>query len=386
MKTSICAIGALLLTTAPVFAGGIARSDQSVGILFEEGKNYVELSYGRVRPEVSGSFVGRNPLTGAPVRVNISDVAGNHYLPGIRYKTEINDKVSVAFIYDHFYGADIAYEGDPARTVLGGTRAKVNSQGFTFLARYKFDDNWSVHGGIRASKADASVTLSGLGYGPVFNGTNRTLNGYSANLESDWGVGYAIGAAYERPEIAMRVALTYQSKITHNFPTTERLGAFAVSTGTETEVVTPESVTLDFQSGVAPDTLVFGSVRWEHWTQMVTKPVFFDRATGGENLTDLSNSTTYTLGVGRKFNENWSGSVFANYEKVGGGDEVSPLAPTNGYKGIGLAAVYSKDNMKITTAVRYLKLGDAKPTTSQPVAQMDDNYVVAAGIKVGFSF
>lgn len=376
MTKSICAIGALLLTTAPAFAGGIARSDQSVGILFEEGKNYVELSYGRVRPEVTGSFAGRNPMTGAPVKVNISDVAGNHYLPGIRFKTEINDKVSVAFIYDQFYGADIFYEGDPTRTVLGGTKAKVNSQGYTFLARYKFDDNWSVYGGLRASKADASVTLSGLGYGP--------LNGYSAKMSSDWGVGYALGAAYERPEIAMRVALTYQSKITHKFPTTERMGPMVVSTGSETEVDTPESVTLDFQTGVAPDTLVYGSIRWEHWTQMVTKPAFFGPR--GGNLTDLSNSTTYTLGVGRKFNENWSGSLFVNYEKSGGGDQVSPLAPTNGYKGIGVAAVYTKDNMKITTGLRYLKLGDAKPTTAVPVAQMDGNYAVAAGIKVGFSF
>lgn len=369
MKRILLGATALTLSAMPAISGGIERSDQSVGILFEDAKNYVELSYGRVRPSVTGTDL----LSQQP----IGNIADRHYLPGIAYKTDINDKVTLAFIYNQFYGADIDYPVSPTTPALAGTAAKVNSEGYTFLARYKFDENWSVHGGIRASKADASVTLSGLGYGG--------LSGYSAKLDSDWALGYSLGAAYERPDIALRVALTYQSKVTHHFPTTEYMGGNVVGTGTETKVTTPEAVTLDFQSGVAANTLVFGSIRWVHWSQFVTTPAFFGAQTRGSNLTNLDNSTSFTLGVGRKFNENWSGSVFVNYEK-GGSDESSPLAPTSGYKGIGIAAVYTRDNMKITGGIRYLKLGDSYATTARNVSQFKDNYAVAAGVKVGFSF
>ena len=90
--------------------------------------------------------------------------------------------------------------------------------------------------------------------------------------------------------------------------------------------------------------------------------------------------------MGRKFNDNWSGSVFVTYEPKGD-PNVSPLAPTNGYKGIGLAAVYTRDNMKVTMGARYLDLGDANASPGGvPLAAMTDNHAVAVGVKVGFTF
>ena len=68
---------------------------------------------------------------------------------------------------------------------------------------------------------------------------------------------------------------------------------------------------------------------------------------------------------------------------------MSPLAPTNGYKGIGVAAVYTRDNMKVTMGARYLRLGDADPETGTPDvarANMRDNTAIAVGVKVGFTF
>ena len=66
---------------------------------------------------------------------------------------------------------------------------------------------------------------------------------------------------------------------------------------------------------------------------------------------------------------------------------VSPLAPTNGYTGIGVAGVYTKDNMKITLGARYLKVGDADAETRDVArANMTKNDAVAVGMKVGWSF
>ncbi|MGL4310620.1 MAG: OmpP1/FadL family transporter [Paracoccaceae bacterium] len=370
--TAIC--GVLFVMAGSAYAGGIDRSGQPINIIYEKG-NYAELSYGWINPSVSGNddamFGGRG--TGS--------VAGDHNLPGIALKYDFNDQFSGAIIYDQAYGADILYPIGES-VALGGTSAKMDSEGVTALLRYKFNDNISVHGGIRASKASGEVRLSGLAYGP--------LNGYNVAFDDAWGTGYVAGVAYEKPEIALRVALTYFSKVAHDLDTTETLpaGLGGLSIASVTTVDTPQAVHLDVQSGIAEDTLLFGNIRWVDWSEFLIDPQTLVAATG-QGLVKLDDTTTYTLGVGRKFNDTWSGSVFVTYEPSTGDDLVSPLAPTNGYKGIGMAAVYTRDNMRITMGARYLDLGDAKPETGTPDtarASMENNDAVALGIKVGFSF
>ncbi|MEH7826949.1 outer membrane protein transport protein [Gemmobacter denitrificans] len=376
--TALCGILAGLAGAA--HAGGVDRSGQPIGIIFEKG-NYAELSYGQINPSVSGNDVAA--FGGRPS----GQVADSHSLPGIALKYDFNESLSGAIIYDNAYGADIAYPTALAggSVALGGTSAKLDSEGVTAILRYKFSESFSAHAGIRASKASGEVTLSGLAYGPV--------NGYNVSFDEDWGTGYLVGVAYEKPEIALRVALTYFSKVKHELDTTE---TFATAVGpipggvplaSVTNVNTPQAVNLDVQSGVAKDTLVFGSIRWVDWSSFLIDPARFTAVTGG-GLVSLEDSVTYTLGVGRKFNDNWSGSVFATYEPSGD-PLVSPLAPTNGYRGIGIAAVYTRDNMKITMGARYLDLGNAQPETGTPdTARADfrDNHATAVGIKVGFTF
>lgn len=389
--TAFCGVLAATtgLTGTMALAGGIDRSGQPVGVLFEKG-NYVELSFGQITPSVSGHDLAG--FGGAAT----GGVAGKHNLPGLAIKYDFSDKLSGALIYDNAYGADIAYPAGSS-FMLGGTSATVDSEGLTALLRYKFTEQFSVHGGLRASKASGHVALRGRAYGPAFDpadpATYQSVNGYEADLAPDWGTGYVIGAAFEKPEIALRVALTYFSKVSHKFDTVETLpggaaavlGAATVNAITETD--TPQAVNLDFQTGIAKDTLVFGSIRWVDWSNFEVAPgTFFGPRLG--SLTELEDTTTYTLGLGRKFNDNWSGSVFVTYEP--GGDRlVSPLAPTNGYRGLGVAAVYTQDNMKVTFGARYLDLGNASPETGTPdnaVAEMRDNHAVAVGVKVGFTF
>ncbi len=77
-----------------------------------------------------------------------------------------------------------------------------------------------------------------------------------------------------------------------------------------------------------------------------------------------------------------------SFEKAGD-DEVSPLSPTNGSKSVTLAAIYTQDRMKVTTAVTYAALGDAKPSLGTPataVADMEGSYAWGVGLKVGYSF
>lgn len=375
MNRTFTGAAALMLTAAPVLAGGIERAPQSLSVLFEQG-NHVELSFGGVNPTVRGRDVAG---------FSTDDIAQGYGFFGLGYKHQFNDNLSAAIIVEQPFGADLRYPlatagGSP---VLGGTRVEVNSTTYTALLRYKFENNFSVHGGIRASQADGGVMLDGLGY--------AATAGYDLEIDREWGVGYVVGAAYEVPEIAARVSLTYNSPIEHDFQMTESGGPLPATFVDDYTVKTPRSWTLEGQTGVAADTLLFGSVRWVKWSEFEVDNFLFPIPVGaGIPLVEVEDTTTYTIGVGRKFTENWSGSVSFLYEPEEDG-MVSPLAPTNGRKAITLAAVYTMDKLKVTTGINYTKLGDGdlgvgESGNKRYVATTDDNDAVGVGIKVGYSF
>ncbi len=383
MKRTVTAFGMLMLGTSATLAGGIERAPQSLAVLFEKG-NYAELSFGGASPKVQGKDAAG---------FSTGDVAQGYGFFGLAYKHQFNDNLSAAIIVEQPFGADIRYPmlADPV-DVLDGTRVEVNSTTYTGLLRYKFENNFSVHGGIRASRADGHVTLQGAGY--------AAIGGYyDLDIDGAWGVGWVAGAAYEIPDLAARISLTYNSPISHDFDMTENGPGILMGTQGATDTVsgkhkvkTPRSWTLEGQTGVAKDTLVFGSIRWVKWSEFKVDNALFPIPTqiGPVELVSLDDTTTYTIGVGRKFNDNWSGSASFIYEPSKG-ENVSPLAPYNGRKGITLAAIYTQDNMKITTGINYSKLGgttigvgpDASRTT---VAKMDDGEVWGIGVRVGYSF
>jgi long-chain fatty acid transport protein len=375
IKGLLGATTALTLGTMAAQAGGIDRSGQPISALFEGG-SYFELSFGSISPSISGNDVALQPT---------GDVAGDYSQFGFAYKRDINDKLSYAIIVDQPFGADVLYGA--TSPVLGGTKAVAEATAATVLLRYKVSDSFSVHGGLRAQQSSASIDLRGLAYGP--------LGAYSVQLSDDLGLGYVVGAAYEMPDIALRVAVTYNSAIEHDFSTVETglppLNGADVFNGvtTTTNVETPQSVNIDFQSGVAENTLVFGQIRWADWSSFKLRPTGFILVPGqSDGLISLEDTITYTLGVGRRFSDQWSGAFSLSYE-----DEanplVSPLAPSNGRFGASLAAVYTMDNMKITSGINYTVLGDANPETGTPDtarASMTGSDAIAFGIKVGYSF
>ncbi len=362
MKRILMSTAAMVAVAGAAQAGGIDRSGQGLGPLWETGR-YAELSFGHVSPSVDGRDVAGQP-TGSVVQ--------NYTQWSLGYKYDINDKLSFALIVDKPFGADVSYAA--TSPVLGNTFARADATAVTGVLRYKFDGGFSVHGGVRGERASGEIGLSGLAYGP--------LNGYRVQLDSDIAPGYLVGVAFEKPEIALRVALTYNSAITHKFDTTQTV---PFPSGTVTEVEIPQSVNLDFQTGVAKDTLVFGQIRWVDWSSFLIDPVGFP----GNGLVELEDTTTYTLGIGRRFNEKWSGSLSFSYEGGGTDDLVSPLAPTNGRRGVTLGVAYTQDKMKISVGINYTKVGDARPETDTPDtarATMTDNDLIGVGVKVGWSF
>jgi long-chain fatty acid transport protein len=349
MKKITTAGAILLMTTSIATAGGIDRSGQSVAALFEDG-NYAELSFGLVMPDVSGTLGGANS----------GNMTETYSQLGMAYKTQVNEQVSLALIFDNPFGADVDYEVGTGYA-LQGANAEVLTQGVTALGRYEITPSFSVHGGVRYIQANGVYDVPAAGY------TDAVYN-------KDGGVGYVLGGAYERDDIALRVALTYSSEIELELDGT----AFAGGIPATLTTTLPESVNLEFQTGIAADTLLFGSVRYVAWDGFS-----LDDSNAGSILSYDDDVYTYNIGVGRRFSDAFAGSVSIGYEAATG-ELTGELGPTDGYISLQVGGAYTMDNgVEVSGGVHYVQPGDAMTGFGGDFA---DNSAVAIGLKVGYGF
>lgn len=375
MKRSLFTMAFVIAMTSGMgHAGNLDLNQTPIDIIFEQG-NYAELSFGYVNPTVSG----RDNLGNA-----ISNVANSFTVLGSGIRFQLTDRFSFALAHDQPYGVDVLYGGNPATTLLGGTSADADTNALTMLLRYDVADGVALYGGPRIVRAEGEVTLSGLAYG--------ALNGYNVKFRSDQAVGYVLGAAYEIPEIAFRAAVTYHSEVDLEMPSDETFPAgipgvpagVALFGGT-TNSTLPQSVKLQVQSGIAEDTLVFGSIRWsEHSVFTLIPPI------ASRNLTELDDAWTYEIGVGRRFTDRISARLTYVYEDEMRNDLVSPLAPVKGRQSLALGGEYQlTDNVTLSGGIRYIWIGDARPETGTPDvarASFTGNDAVAVGMKIGVTF
>lgn len=426
MKIFAGAAALLATTTAMTHAGGLDRSGQSVLAIFNDPGTY-SFSLGHVSPSVTGTDLGGG---------------GGDYDAGQAYTQlsfglthEVNDRFSYTLIYDQPFGADLLYNGVPGLTNLAGTRADLSSDAISLLGKFQVNERVSVFGGIRLQQAGGRVSLNGLAYGQALavsgaaaaipgidsatlgaalaglpsavtaveavtgagslptigagvaanTGAFVTGGGYDVTLSKEFGVGLTAGVAYEIPEIALRAVLTYHSEITHDADSVETIAIGPVAgvpiSGTTT-FASPQSVNLEFQTGIAQDTLAFASLRWTDWDDFdVIPPVL------NSDLANIDDSYRWTIGVGRRFSEKFAGSVSITYEKDNGSATVSPLGPNDGQLGITIGGRYTDGNLDISGGINYTKLGDAfAGVADQPVALFEGSSALGVGLRVNYKF
>ena len=367
-----------LIPTTSVFAAGLDRSGQSI-LPFLQSGNYVEASISVLDPSVSGK--SNNGAT-------VTDMADDYYFPSAALKVQATDHFSFGLLYDQPYGADSQYSSDLGAFGDGteGTSVKVRTNNLSLIVGYQPTKNWNIYAGPVYQTVKGNVSLRGTAY--------SSLSGYNINLKENDAFGWLAGAAYQIPEIALKAAITYRSEIKHELDTSETfaLGA-VVRPNSNTEVVTPQSVNIDLQSGVAKDTLAFANIRWVHWDQFAVKPTYLAAATQvargkAQNLIDYSDDQwSITTGISHKFNDKWAGSASVGWDS-GAGNPVTTLGPVEGFWSVGLGGQYSPaENYFLQAGVKYFWLGDAKAQTGGTVAgDFSDNDAIAYGLKFGYKF
>lgn len=353
-----------------VYAGGMEVSRLPTDMMFENG-NYASISFGRFSPNVTD---------------NVYATSGSMYKDRsaitMTFSTQLNDKVTLGFA--NYKSAEISLDyANSAVAAVKPLNVDLNVKTMALLGRYEVAENVSVIGGLKYS--------TGSGGGNILVSPAGII---TANKDS--AVGAIIGASYENPEIALRISGFYQAKQDMKHVTTTTIDP--TQTMQPTKSALPASYTLNFQSGIAPNTLLFGSIHRALWgdahisfwsnagTQGGTNGA--GAGTGYVQKSTWTDSTSLSLGIGRKLSDEWAISSSLNYEGASEASGTSLLSTTDGVTGITLGGKYTQEGMTISGGINYSKLGDKKvdPAGALPEGTFSGNSVSTVGIKFGFNF
>lgn len=378
MKLSAIATSLFLLSVpcSTLFAAGLDRSGQSISAFLQPG-NYAEAGISVLDPTVKGKDVLGN---------KVGDMADDYYFPSAAAKVQATEQISLGLLYDQPYGADAYYPMNgsnfASNSLNEGTEVKVRTNNLTALIGYQPNEHLNFYAGPVWQTVEADISLRGLSY--------QSLSGYNIKVDPEEAYGWIAGAAYQIPEIALKAAVTYRSEIKHKAEAEESITVAPtiemplVTTGVN--AITPQSVNIDLQSGIAQNTLAFANLRWVHWDQFVVSPAFLK----SKNLDLISYSDdqySATVGIAHKLNSKWSGTTTVGYDS-GAGNPVTTLGPTEGYWSVGLGGQYSPtESSFIQVGAKYFWLGDATAQTGGfNVGEFEDNYALGYGLKLGYRF
>jgi long-subunit fatty acid transport protein len=363
-----------LLTTTPFFvnAEGLERINIDPSFMFTEGSN-AEIGFASVSPSlpaVKGTGSAFTFASGLDVAPSFSAVTGS-------VKTEMGDSFDLGLFYTS-QGNGVGIDYGTITGLEGNITIKADLEIPTLAAigRYKINDAMSVFIGAKQTTVKAGATLK-LGMD-----SNSNLN---PDVTSHWelakksGIGAIYGAAYEMPEIALRVVLTIEDDIDLKIPATAKGGL--ADTGTATASI-GDAMSLNFQTGIAEDTLLFGNIRRSNWKDNQVKvPVL---VAGLTQVSSFSDGDSYSLGIGRKINDDLSVSISGFYDGSSGG-AISELAPTGSTKTLSVGGKYAiADNADLSIGGSYSQRGDA--LTGSYKASLTDSEVISLGAKIAFSF
>lgn len=353
--------------SSPVFSqGAFERSTPETRVLFEQG-NYFEIDWLAISPDLNGSGGLFDPLG-----LGTGDVLDSFDQWAFSLKTDLNDRTSLALILDQPWGVDVNYPIIPT-SGYSGTFARIRSNELSGIIKRKVGERGSVYSGLRLQSLEASTAFP-------FGGAIGLGGPYAASFDRDEGVGFMAGAAYEIPDIAFRFAATYYSEIDTTHDSFEIAGTALANT--QTDITTPQAINLEFQSGVAENTLIFGSVRWVDWSKFGISPPLFTGTIGVPAVQYTEDFFTYTAGVGRKITDRFDFAFAVHYTPMT--NQIVPTAgPVDGNISYFFAPSFQLPRVKITTIIGYSDLHASRDFAG---ARFDDGDVFTVGLRLGFNF
>lgn len=412
MKSKYILLGSLsLLPIAESHAAAMDQSGQSI-LSFLENGNYAEASYAVGDPKVSGQIKNRPELVNDPNNLDTGDMTSSFDFYSFALKFQLTDDLSFGVLYDQPFGAKIEYPQQSNNSYFDdfsheGTHVDVKTQNLSILLGYSPFSNFQIYGGPVYQEVKGTVSLRGKAYTEAFNG-------YNANFKREGELGWLAGISYQIPEIALKAAVTYRSKIKYKMDVEEDIFGEPLHLVAEakTKLDTPQSINIDFQTGIAQKTLMYANLRWVNWKKFESRPVQFGAIS--EILMTEATSGMYTqgfnldgyhkdqysalIGLGHQFTDKWSVATDVGWDS-GTGNPASTLGPMKGSWSVGMGAQFNpRPEYFIAASVKYFWLGNVtsedgtyylpidgiKPIAEQ--AEFKNNHAIGYGLKIGYRF
>lgn len=319
LSAAMLAVIAAGLGQTAAFAGGLERGGYNIDLLFDPSTVTAEGNTVYVMPNRKLNDVkdvnrrnglGSNGIGGGSTTADDSESYANSRF-GI--KAAIGSGFDCMVDYSQPWGAHTK----PGANWAGANdniETKIKSDNYAATCSYRFDagpGQLRVIGG--AFYQEVSGFKDRLVLAPIAGalaGIPVTGNGIGHLQLSGDGWGWRAGLAYEIPEYAFRTSLVYNSQvkldnITGKLDLSQVTGASSDVYGSQ---AMPDSLELKLQSGIAPDWLAFGSVKWVNWSVLQKVPFYYSGTSTVATTLDLGYRDGLTLsgGLGHKFNEQWS--------------------------------------------------------------------------------
>ncbi|MDC4565753.1 transporter [Acinetobacter baumannii] len=393
-------------------ASALEQSGQSI-LPFLENGNYAEANLFAVDASVSGIVNDRADLVRDHQSRDTGDIAESTKFYTAAIKLQLTDRLGFGVLYDQPFSADIKY---PARSNNSyfdndisheGTSVKADTQNLSLLFGYSPYQHFQIYGGPVYQTVKANVALRGNAYTQAFNG-------YNAKFKQQGEVGWLLGGSYQLPDIALKAAITYRSKIKYKFQVEEDIFGepLKLVENEKTKLETPASLNIDFQTGISEKSLVYMNLRWVNWKEFETRPpqygalseILMKELTNGEYIQGFkldsyqNDQYSATLGIAHQFTEKWSTSTDVSWDS-GTGNPASTMGPIKGSWSLGLGVQFNPaKNYFITGSLKYFWLGDTKTedgTYYLPIegikpyaeqANFKNNHAIAYGLKFGYWF
>ncbi|EXB03808.1 outer membrane protein transport protein [Acinetobacter baumannii] len=393
-------------------ASALEQSGQSI-LPFLENGNYAEANLFAVDASVSGIVNDRADLVRDHQSRDTGDIAESTQFYTAAIKLQLTDRLGFGVLYDQPFSADIKY---PARSNNSyfdndisheGTSVKADTQNLSLLFGYSPYQHFQIYGGPVYQTVKANVALRGNAYTQAFNG-------YNAKFKQQGEVGWLLGGSYQLPDIALKAAITYRSKIKYQFQVEEDIFGepLKLVENEKNQLETPASLNIDFQTGISEKSLVYMNLRWVNWKEFETRPpqygalseILMKELTNGEYIQGFkldsyqNDQYSATLGIAHQFTEKWSTSTDVSWDS-GTGNPASTMGPIKGSWSLGLGVQFNPaKNYFITGSLKYFWLGDTKTedgTYYLPIegikpyaeqANFKNNHAIAYGFKFGYWF
>jgi long-chain fatty acid transport protein len=326
------------------FAGGLERGGYDIDLLFDKSRYAFEAGVTYVMPDRKLTNVKdvdpSNGNLGAPPfnRPTSVDYTSNYAVPYLGAKIGLTDNIDCLIDYSEPFGV----HSNPGLNWAGANsdvETKVTTHNYGTTCSYKFD---AGKGQVRLIGGGFYQEVDGFKerlVAPITGAAAALYSGMGSLDISDQAWGWRTGVAYEIPEYAFRTSLVYNSQVKYddlsgtvdltNVPkiANPKNPYLGVATPVYGAATAPDSLELKLQTGIAPDWLAFGSVKWTNWSTLqsialcptATRGVVACGPSSAAKLTSLDllyrDGWTLTGGVGHQFNEQWSGALSLTWDE-----------------------------------------------------------------------